>query len=190
MGTQTERFGAERQLPEGPRADISVGAVYEILANRRRRYVISYLQRRDETVTLGTLTEEVAAWDPETAPNLVGAKDRKLRYTALQQRHLPRMDDAGLVTVDARAGTVTPTDTLTEIDVGATVARDSECPWGSAIWGSQRPTPLVSWLYGPAFQPPRPCRVSSGAGFPRRRFSFQRSLTSAVYAGNESCAVC
>jgi hypothetical protein len=163
MGTQTERLGAERQLPEGPRADISADAVYEILANRRRRYVISYLQRRDETVTLGTLAEEVAAWETETAPNLVGAKDRKLRYTALQQRHLPRMDDAGLVTFDARAGTVTPTDTLAEIDVGATVARDSECPWGQyylglatanavglvAVWAAvPAPTVLPSLVWG------------------------------------------
>jgi len=59
------------------------GTAYEILANRRRRYVIHLLQYRDESMELGPLAERVAAWEYETDPERVTSQQRKTVYTAL-----------------------------------------------------------------------------------------------------------
>jgi len=103
--------------------------MYKMLANERRRYIIHYLKEHSETVPLGLLAEQVGAWEQETSPDQLTSAERKTVYTALQQRHLPKMDEAGLVEFDKRAGDVAPTDSLTEIDIYAEVVPSGEFPW-------------------------------------------------------------
>lgn len=120
---------------QGPEPDISRDTVYEMLANRRRRYTIHYLKEREETVTLGSLAEQVGAWEHETNPDHLTSAERKTVYTALQQRHLPKMDDAGIVDFDKRAGTVTPTAALTDLEIYAEVVGSGEFPWNQYYLG-------------------------------------------------------
>lgn len=129
-----------------------------MLSNRRRRYVIHYLQYHAEPVELGALTEQVAAWEYETETDRLSASQRKNVYTALQQRHLPKMDDAGVVAFDRRAGTVAPTDSLGEVDIYTEVVPSGDFPWSqyylgiaaimlcllTAVWADVFPFILVS----------------------------------------------
>lgn len=120
---------------ESPVRDVSRDTIYEILANRRRRYVLHYLQYIEEAVDLGTLAEQVAAWEYDTDPEQVTSQQRKTVYTALQQRHLPRMDEAELVAFDQRAGTVEPTAALADIDIYTEIVPEGGFPWSQYYLG-------------------------------------------------------
>lgn len=129
-----------------------------MLSNRRRRYVIHYLQYHDETVDLGTLAEQVGAWEHGTDPDRLTSTQRKNVYTALQQRHLPKMDEAGLVSFDQQAGHVTPAESLSEGDIYAEIVPSGDFPWShyylgmsaitlaliGAAWAGVFPLTLVS----------------------------------------------
>ena len=90
--------------------------------------MIHLLQYRDESMELGPLAERVAAWEYETDPERVTSQQRKTVYTALQQRHLPRMDEAELLTFDSRAGTVAPANTLSDLDIYTEVVPAGDFP--------------------------------------------------------------
>jgi len=104
--------------------------LYEVFANRRRRYVLHYLQQVDRRTDLGEMTEQIAAWEHEKARQEITSNERKYVYSALQQRHLPKMHDIGLVEFDKRNGSVEPTAVLDEIDVYAEVVEKGNVPWG------------------------------------------------------------
>lgn len=101
-----------------------------MFANRRRRYALHYLRQVDGEVDFGEMAEQVAAWERGKARQDVSSDERKYAYSALQQRHLPKMDDLGLVEFDKRAGSVEPTPVLDDVDVYAEVVESGNVPWG------------------------------------------------------------
>jgi len=103
--------------------------VYEVLSNRRRRFVIHYLQRNGQRAALGTLAEHVAAWENDIDVAAVGSDARKNVYTSLQQFHLPKMADLDLVIFDQRAGEVELTDDANDVDLYLEVVQGHELPW-------------------------------------------------------------
>lgn len=113
--------------------DTAVGSslddVFSVLANQRRRFALHYLHRRGEETTLGELAERVAAWENEKPVEAVTSAERKRVYTALQQLHLPTMDEMGLVRFDSRASTVAPADRRRSIDVALDVLGTYEVAW-------------------------------------------------------------
>lgn len=109
--------------------------MYKMLANQRRRYTIHYLKEQGESVPLGLLAEQVGAWELDTHPDELSSDERKTVYTALQQRHLPKMDDAGILEFDKRAGVVEPTDSLGSIDIYAEIVESGEFPWSQYYLG-------------------------------------------------------
>lgn len=112
--------------------DLTRDEIYEILSNRRRRYALHYLrQRGSECVALSALAAQIAAWEhddvlgeTETTPT-----ERKHVYTALQQFHLPKMVEMGIVAYDHPEGTVTLTAAGSGLDVYLDVVRGSDVPW-------------------------------------------------------------
>jgi hypothetical protein len=118
--------GATGPAPEEP----SIHELYDVLANQRRRYALHYLRQADERVDFGEMAEQIAAWEYEKSVREVTSTERKYVYSALQQRHLPKMDEVGLVEFDKRAGRVSPTPALSEVDVYAEVVGDKNVPWG------------------------------------------------------------
>lgn len=110
-------------------------AVYDVLANRRRRYAIHYLKQVDDRVEFGELAEQIAAWERGKSRHEVTSDERKYAYSALQQRHLPKLHDLGLVEFDKRAGRVEPTTALESIDVYAEVVGRRSVPWGVYFLG-------------------------------------------------------
>ena len=125
-------FGVDaRDEDDAPTED----QVFDVLANRRRRFALHALCRAGDTVDIGTLAERIAAWENRIDPASVTSTERKRVYTALQQSHLPRMHEAGMVVFDKRAGTVDVTDAAAEIDVYLDVVRGREIPWSAYYAG-------------------------------------------------------
>lgn len=108
----------------------SVDELYEILANRRRRYALHYLKQADERTEIGQMAEQIAAWENGKSIREVTSNERKYVYSALQQRHLSKMQESGLVNFSKRDGYVEPSPALDEIDIYAEVVEEGNVPWG------------------------------------------------------------
>jgi hypothetical protein len=91
-------------------------AVFDMLSNPRRRYVLYYLRHESGPVQLTSLAERVAAAENETDVESLEDRDRKRVYVSLYQTHVPKLSDAGLVEYDKEAGTVALTDDARIID--------------------------------------------------------------------------
>ncbi len=81
--------------------------VFDILRNRRRRYVLEYLREHEGTVALGDLAEALANWEREDEDAYITHRDRKRAYVSLYQTHLPKLDRTGIVEYNQPRGTVT-----------------------------------------------------------------------------------
>lgn len=110
--------------------------LFEVLANRRRRYALHALSRDPHGRTeLGPLAEQVAAWENETTVSEVTGAERKRVYTALQQNHLPKMDDVGLLTFDKRSGSIEASEHVEDADIYMDVVRGRDIPWSEYYLG-------------------------------------------------------
>jgi len=120
--------------PPESRADSEESAIshddcFDLLSNHRRRYVLHYLQGNGEEASLGELADTVAAWENDVEPGEVSYDERKRVYTSLQQVHLPRMDDLGVIEFDDRAGVVEPGPAAADLDVYLEVVHSRDVPW-------------------------------------------------------------
>jgi hypothetical protein len=100
----TERRPAETEPPAAP--TVSLDDVFEILKNQRRRQVLSYLSERGEPVSLGELSEHVAAAENAKPITHLRSQERKRVYVGLYQCHLPKMDAMGFVRFNKPRGIV------------------------------------------------------------------------------------
>lgn len=91
---------------ESPVEDISIGVVFDILRNERRRLVLEHLEDQEGDVTLGELAEKLAAIENDKPPAQITSQERKRLYVGLYQCHLPRMDDANAIDFDRDRGVV------------------------------------------------------------------------------------
>lgn len=131
------------------RSELSRDDAFEMLSNRRRRFILHYLQDEDAVATLSDLAEQVAAWENETDIASISASERKTVYTSLQQFHLPKMDETGIIEFDQRAGEVSITDAAQDLDIYLEVVDTYDIPWSFYYIGfSAIGTILVtfSWL--------------------------------------------
>jgi hypothetical protein len=128
--------------------------LYEMLADRRRRYTLHYLKQRDEPVAVGDLAEQVAAWENEKTVPALTSQERKRVYIALYQSHLSRLDAEGLVDYDEDASTVELTDSLRGVDLYLEVVPSDSVPWSTYYAGLALANALVllfAWLELPPF---------------------------------------
>ena len=102
--------------------------LYDLLSNHRRRYVLHFCKRTDGPVTLSELAEQVAAWEQDKEIAELSSAERKRVYTSLQQTHLNRLDDAGIVDFDDDE--VTLTDRAKELDIYLDIVPAESIPWG------------------------------------------------------------
>ena len=134
---QTDSSGAEGDA-------LTEDELFTLLSNRRRRYILHTLMREADTVDIGDLSQEIAAWEDGLEYEKVSSRDRKRVYTAIQQTHLPKMDDAGVVEFNRDRGTVKPTPALEDVEIYMDVVRGREIPWGAYYFGL---TGLTGALY-------------------------------------------
>ncbi len=128
MGT-TEVGTTESVHSDEEAVELSYDECFDLLSNHRRRYTLHYLQENGDTASLGDLSEQIAAWENDTSVEELSYDERKRVYTSLQQVHLPRMDDAGVVAFDDREGTVELGPTAENLDVYLEVVDDWDVPW-------------------------------------------------------------
>jgi hypothetical protein len=117
---------------EGPDDEVeefSREVVFEMLSNQRRRYVIHYLLETDEESELREIARAVAAWENDKRPEAVTSQERRRAYNALQQAHLPKMDDAGLIRFDSSRGTISASEDLDDLQVYLEIVPGNEISW-------------------------------------------------------------
>ena len=106
----------------------STDNLFDVLSNRRRRYVVYVLKHARGPVGLGPLATQIAAWENDEPRADVSGVERKRVYTSLQQVHLPKMDDMGVLAFDKRSGTIEPTASLAEVTLD-TDDSDESASW-------------------------------------------------------------
>lgn len=120
----------------GSTTDLSKDDLFDVLANQRRRFVVHLLKTGEERrVPIGEMAEQVAAWENGIDTVEISSKQRKCVYTALQQSHLPKLDETGLVEFNRNRGTVEPTETLNNVDVYLDIIEGKEIPWNQYYLG-------------------------------------------------------
>ena len=128
MATQRRKPPSETDADVDP-PELTKGDVFEVLRNQRRRYVLHYLKRDDRPVELGDLAQQVAAWEYETTTEEVTSAQRKRVYTTLQQTHLPKMDEVGILTFDSDHGVIESTNRTHDISVYLEIVPGHEFAW-------------------------------------------------------------
>ncbi|ELY88699.1 hypothetical protein C483_15212 [Natrialba hulunbeirensis JCM 10989] len=108
---------------------LSKGEVFEVLRNQRRRYVLHFLKQDGRPVELGDLAQQLAAWEYETTLEGVTPAQRKRVYTTLQQTHLPKMDEVGILHFDSDRGVIRATDRTRDISVYLEIVPGREFAW-------------------------------------------------------------
>ena len=103
---QGESRGEHDVETENSGREIPIDQVYSILRNRRRRLVLSQLERADGSLKIGDLAEQIAAIENDKPISAVRSKERKRVYISLYQSHLPKLDETGVVDYDADRGVV------------------------------------------------------------------------------------
>lgn len=109
---------------------------FHVLRNVRRRYVLHYLNSRDQLIIdANEIVNQVAAWNYDCDISEVSSDQRRLVYTSLYATHLERLEDADLINWDPDHMTV-------EIEERSVVA----CEYLSLIEGTEDfPLVDVSW---------------------------------------------
>jgi predicted transcriptional regulator len=120
---------AGESVESGNSPTLSDDELFEVLSNRRRRYTVHALEDTETAAEIGDVAEQVAAWEYDVDVEEVSYEERKRVYTALQQSHLPMMDDAGIVEFNKDRGLVEPTASLDDIEVYMEVVQGNEIPW-------------------------------------------------------------
>jgi len=106
----------------------SLDTVFDILSNPRRRFVLHYLEQREEPVGLNELAAEIAARENDVPVDELTSQQRKRAYVSLYQTHVPKLEEVGVVTYDSESGEVALTDRADEI--GEHLERsDSDVSW-------------------------------------------------------------
>lgn len=113
----------------GGQQGFSNDELYDILADKRRRYAIHYLKQREEPVTVRELAEQVAAWENDKAVDDLRSQERKRVYIALYQSHLSSMAEAGLISYDDEAGTVELSSEVADLNIYLEVVPRADVPW-------------------------------------------------------------
>lgn len=115
--------------------EISDADVFEILSNRRRRFALHAIKRREEPIELSELSEQIAAWEMDTEPEQISYEDRRGVYVTLKTTHLPMMDEQGVIEFEQQTKTVESTELLSELDVYIETLRQDEIPWSTYYIG-------------------------------------------------------
>lgn len=84
--------------------------IAELLADRRRRYLLRALRNAGNEVALAELAHKIAAWETEQSVADVSEATVERVHLSLYHNHVPRFADAGLVEYDADADAAALTD--------------------------------------------------------------------------------
>ncbi len=95
---------------------LTADTILELLANRRRRYLLYALRGRDEPIELSKLAEEVAGWEHDVHPDEVAKNEYKSVYVSSVQCHVPKLADSGIVDHDEDNHTVVLSESFSQLE--------------------------------------------------------------------------
>lgn len=96
--------------------ELSADTILELLANRRRRYLLYALRGQEHPIELSTLAEQVAGWEHDVPPDEVAKNEYKSVYVSSVQCHVPKLADAGVVDHDEENHTVVLASNFTQLE--------------------------------------------------------------------------
>lgn len=102
--------------------------LYDLLSSHRRRYVLHACKQHDGSVTLSELADQIAAWEHDKTVGEITSAERKRVYTSLQQTHLNRMAEAGMIRYEGDE--IELTDEAEGLDVYLDIVPPQSIPWG------------------------------------------------------------
>lgn len=106
MEDQTVQPSEKPAKSDRARERLTIDKLFELVSNQRRRYLLYYLWQNDGQGQIGSLAEQIAAWENDISVQRVTSKQRKCVYTALQQFHLTKLETYDVVSFDKRDGSV------------------------------------------------------------------------------------
>ena len=134
-GVRTHAVGETTVTAPTERYRLTEDDLFKLLSNERRRHILYTLLEEDGPLDIGSLSQEIAAYEDGTTYEKVTSKDRKRVYTALQQSHLPKMDRTGVLEFDRDRGTIEPTAALEDVRVYLDAVRGRDIPWSEYYLG-------------------------------------------------------
>jgi hypothetical protein len=84
-----------------------IDEVLTLLSDRYRRHALACLDGLPDPVALEDLTDQVAGREFQQPPDRVSMITRTRIATELHHTHLPKLEEAGIITYDDDAGQVT-----------------------------------------------------------------------------------
>jgi hypothetical protein len=126
-------------MPKNEAHTLTQDTAYELLSNKRRRFVISRLRRAEGAVSIDELAEGLAAWENEIPESELTDTQIKRLYVSLYQIHVPKLEEAELVTYDKEEGQVRLTSAVSALDSYLPQQETAEEGWGRVATGVYGP---------------------------------------------------
>ena len=104
---------------------LSLDAVYGILSESRRRYLLYYFLESDHANIEG-LSLQIVAWEQDVPIDTVSEAQKQRVTSSLIHSHLPKLEDNGIVEYDDRTGDVVVSDGFDEVRETVRQAREME----------------------------------------------------------------
>lgn len=107
--------------------------LFDVLSNRRRRAVLHYLKQHadDCPVSINELSRVLAAWEQGIPKDQVAYDDRHSIHTSLQQFHIPKMVNSGLVDYNSQETRVDLTPFADGLDIYVETVSEEKTPWST-----------------------------------------------------------
>jgi hypothetical protein len=128
-GGETQEITGVDDRTDGEDENVTTDDAFELLSNHRRRFALHHLKYNGPSAELGELADQIASWETGQPVPGVGSDERKRVYTSLQQFHLPKLEENGIIEYDDRAGTVELTESAEDLDVYLEVVQGRDSPW-------------------------------------------------------------
>lgn len=96
--------------------ELSPDAVFELLSNPRRRFIIAFLRQADEPVDIKEFVRQIAALENGVPLDELTDSQEKRIHVSLYQTHIPKLEDAGVLEYDPDWGLVTPGDAIRDVE--------------------------------------------------------------------------
>lgn len=116
-------------------AKLARETIFDVLRNKRRRYALHYLKQEAEPIDVGSLAEQIAAWEYDTPLAQVSTQQRQRVYVSLVQTHLPTMEREGIIEFDEDDKRVALTEEASDLDVYLEVVRENDIEWSHYYLG-------------------------------------------------------
>ncbi|WP_339103511.1 hypothetical protein [Haloterrigena salinisoli] len=107
---------------------VTLGTVFELLTNERRRYALYYLYEQDGPVTISDLVETIDRWEDGSPPQESTLDTFDEIALDLKHHQLPKSAEVEFIQYEPERGTVQIQGSPEKFDTFVTIARLIEDP--------------------------------------------------------------